>query len=330
LRVRVLKLLAILVITCAVTVPSAAQFGRLKSLAKEKLGIPEKKEQKQEESQPAKKTTKTTEAPVADSKEPPPPPDNPTPGKKRSTASPEPRDPGYVEVKAVLPAGTTIKPSMEVRRKRGATPEVTMLGKKRHAPGSTAEITYKLVNLDATGIAAVRAHKPCNTVTDFRVVSPTEVKITLKMPDQQYGSTCSLEFRAEDGAYLTYAQLEYMGKDSWARHLKEEEQRREAALPAAERAKLARQRMGKVWAVEFADGGKDTWTLLRAESNGMSFTFKNGAGKVMQVLYSGGTVSITNDNCMMQASVEAGNADGMTVGECGTHAMGTKWTARIQ
>lgn len=311
-----LTVFVVLVLACATSTVGYAQFGRLKSLAKDKLGVNKAEQQKstqeQQEAPDAAPKTQSTQQ---------------TQG-SQSNGLPE----GYGEAKATYAPGVTPNTGFDVNRRGGPTPEARVAGEKQLEPGKTQDVVFDMTNIDATGFAAVRGYKPCNNITAFQVMSAKKVKLTIALPEEQQSGSCYLYFRSAAGKTVFSANAPYLGVREAKERAKMEEMQRQARLPMDQQAAIAKKKIGKLWAVEFATGKKDTWSFVRQDpDNPVSFKFKNVAGKTVEVNYMAGNLMISaGENCMMQAQIEGTTASGVAIGEgCGV-PMATKWTANIQ
>jgi len=156
----------VLALSCLLCAGSAqAQFGKLKDLAKDKMGLGSKEEQKPS-AEPA--------------------------GKNKGS---------FGEAKATYAAG--VKKSVAVKRQSGRTPEANIASNAdaNIAPvstGSSQQVTIKISHLDARQFDSVRAYGPCNKISNFQVLSATQMKVTIDLTANKSAGSCPLYFRTGD------------------------------------------------------------------------------------------------------------------------------------
>ena len=137
-----------------VTGAAQGQFGKLKSLAQEKLGNKAKD-------------------------------DNPAKGP-------------FGEAKATYAPG--VKKSVDVSRKSGPSPEASITAADS---GRSQVVTIKVTQLDARQFDAVRGYSPCNKLTNFQILSATQMKVTIDLTENKSGGTCSLYYRSGGNTVFT-------------------------------------------------------------------------------------------------------------------------------
>jgi hypothetical protein len=264
-----------------------AQFGKLKSLTKQKLGV------------------QTTQQDAA------------SPAEDNSSSDEE------GEAKAIYAPG--VKKSLNVRRKGDPTPEATASAIEG---GRKQEVSIAISKVDATIFDAVRGYKPCNRLENFRILSPTQVKVTIDLTGIQQTDDCSIYFVSGDRPVL-YANLDVMGRESVEEKRRADAMQSESQLSADQQLALGKKRMGKLWTVTFANGKTDRWTLTAPSGDGISYRFKSASGKSVEITHSLGAAMIQMGDCTMQARIEGKSAEGVALDSCGVPA-GTKFTAAIQ
>ncbi|MDR3793768.1 MAG: hypothetical protein P4L03_10350 [Terracidiphilus sp.] len=85
-----------------------------------------------------------------------------------------------------------VKKSVNVSRQSGGTPEASMA---TATSGRSQTITVKLSHIDARQFDAVQSASPCNKLSNFQILSATQVKVTIDLTGAKPGS-CSLYFRS--------------------------------------------------------------------------------------------------------------------------------------
>ena len=142
-------------LACLLMAGSAqSQFGKLKSLAEQKLGSKAKDE-------------------------------NPAKGP-------------YGEAKATLAPG--VKKSVDVSRKSGPTPEASITAADS---GRSQVVSIKVGQIDAKQFDSVRGYSPCNKLSNFQILSASQLKVTIDLTDNKSGGTCSLYFRSGGNTLFT-------------------------------------------------------------------------------------------------------------------------------
>ena len=146
-----------------------AQFGQLKSLAKDKLGM----------------KSKEARNPAAEAE-----------GQNKGSAG---------EAKATFAPGVKKIKSVDVSRQSGPTPEASASRQSGPAPdaniaaiesGRSQEVSIKVSHVDARQFDAVRGYSPCNKLSNFQILSATQMKVTIDLKENKSGRTCSLYFRS--------------------------------------------------------------------------------------------------------------------------------------
>ena len=142
-------------LSCLLIIGSAqAQFGKLKSLAKDKLGMQSKD--------------------------------------KDSAANTDSQNKGTAgEAKATYAPG--VKKSLNVSRQNGPSPEANIAAVDS---GRSQVVTIRVSNMDARQFDAVRGYNPCDKLTNFQILSATQMKVTIDLSASHSGGTCSLYFRS--------------------------------------------------------------------------------------------------------------------------------------
>lgn len=289
-----LQLIAVAVLCLLVAGIAQAQFGKLKSLAKEKLKAQPQEEQKSE-SVPA-------------------------------TASRDSLSEDEGEVKATYAPG--VQKSLDVWRKGGPTPEAT--GGEMES-GRKQTISLKFTNVDARLIDSVRSYKPCNKLEGFQIVSPTEVKVSVDLTGSTDAAsdTCYFNFRSA-GKTVLQADVEVLGQDNVKQKRRDAAMQQEMQLPAQQQLALARQKIGKLWTVQFANGKTDRWALVGpSPEDDTKYRFKAANQQVLDIGYTAGTAIILMGECMMQAVIEDKSVEGTALTSCSV-PMGTRFTATVQ
>jgi len=111
------------------------------------------------------------------------------------------------EVKANYAPGVKKGKSLEVSRQSAGTPEANSAARKNStAPqaeiaaienGRSHEVPIKLSHLDARQLDGVQGYKPCTKLTNFVILSATQMKVTIDLTDNKAAGTCSLSFRSD-------------------------------------------------------------------------------------------------------------------------------------
>jgi hypothetical protein len=271
---------------------SWAQFGKLKSLAKDKLGVQTQQSQGPE-----------TAAPVATN---------------------DPVTEEESEVRATYAPG--VQKSLDVWRKKGPTPEVRGGDME---DGRKQDVVVTVSNVDARLFDAVRAYKPCNKIESFQILSATKVKLTIDLTGGTSGENCSLSFR-QGGRIIAYADINVLDRETAKQNHMVNAMQSESQLPYEQQVALGKKRIGKVWTVKFANGRTERWTLVGpVPDSDISYRFKSASGKIMEILYSVGTATIKTGECTMQAPIRDNSAEGVAMDGCDV-PLGTKFTALIQ
>lgn len=289
-RLNRLQVVGIVVLCLIVAGIAQAQFGKLKSLAKDKLGVQNSEQQKSEA--------------------------------KSEDDSPLSEEEG--EARATYASG--VKKSLDVRRRGDPTPEVTASAIQA---GRKQEVSIAISKIDATAFDAVRGYKPCNRLENFRILSPTQVKVTIDLTGVQQADDCSIYF-VSGGRPVVYANIDVMGKEAVEEKRRQDAMQSEAQMPSDQQIALGKNRIGKLWTVKFANGKTDRWTLTApAEEGSVTYRFKSASGKNVEITHSLGAAMIQMGECTMQARIEGKSAEGVALDSCGV-PVGTKFTAAIQ
>lgn len=152
-----------LIFACLLTAGSAqAQFGKLKSLAKDKLG-----------SQAKDSATQAAghfgEAKAAYA-----------PGVQKGKSLDVPRQ-----------HGGTGEASSRQQSASGAAPVASIAAIQG---GISQDVTIKISRGDARQFDLVRGYSPCNKIKGFQILSPTQAKVTIDLAGNTASGTCSLSF----------------------------------------------------------------------------------------------------------------------------------------
>ena len=106
----------------------------------------------------------------------------------------------YGEVKATLAPG--VKKSVSVKRQSSGTPVATSSAASgggsanvAATSGSPQTVTIKVSHIDATQFDAVRGYSPCNKLSNFQILSATQMKVTIDLTANKSSGTCALYFR---------------------------------------------------------------------------------------------------------------------------------------
>lgn len=110
---------------------------------------------------------------------------------KKPAAAQTPEKGPAGEAKATYAAG--VKKSLNVTRKAGATPEATIAAVDG---GKLQELAIKVANVDARQFDAVRAYSPCGKLSNFQILSATQMKVSVDLTEKKSGGTCQLYFVA--------------------------------------------------------------------------------------------------------------------------------------
>jgi hypothetical protein len=93
------------------------------------------------------------------------------------------------EAKAVFAPG--VNKSLDVSRKSSGTPEANIAAV---AGGRPQDVTIKISNMDARKFDGVRGYSPCNKISNFKILSATQMKVTIDLTGNKSDATCSLYF----------------------------------------------------------------------------------------------------------------------------------------
>ena len=99
-----------------------------------------------------------------------------------------------------------VKKTVVVKRKTSGTPEApTVTGGHTSAKsGHPQTLAIKVEHVDARQFDAVRGDGSCKKVSDFVILSASQLKVTVDLTASKPGSDCSLSFRVgEDVIYFT-------------------------------------------------------------------------------------------------------------------------------
>ena len=121
----------------------------------------------------------------------------------------------YGEAKATLAPGVKKMPavkSVDVERQSSGTPEAHMTsarsGKAPQATGTPAatmaaassgkpqEVVIKVSQIDARQFDAIRGYGPCKKLSNFQILSATQMKVSIDLSGSKSSGTCSLYFRS--------------------------------------------------------------------------------------------------------------------------------------
>jgi len=166
-RLSKIQVVAVTLVCLFIAGTAQAQFGKLKSLG-EKVGVVSKD-------------------------------DNPAKGP-------------YGEAKASLAPGVQKAKSVDVSRQSGGTPEARAshpsggAGEANIAAfesGRSQDVSIRVSHVDARQFDAVRGYSPCNKLTNFQILSATQMKVTIDLSASKSGGTCSLYFRSGGNTVLS-------------------------------------------------------------------------------------------------------------------------------
>jgi len=157
--------------------PAQGQFGKLKDLAKDKLGSKAKDNQD--------KATATAQ----DSAE-----HKGVAGEAKATYAP-----GVKKVSAT--------PSVAVSRRGGGSPEANVSssrgggspvkgGTSQVQGGSSQVVSIRVSGIDARQFDAVRGYGTCNKLSNFQILSATQLKLTMDLTAVKSNGSCTLYFRS--------------------------------------------------------------------------------------------------------------------------------------
>ena len=114
----------------------------------------------------------------------------------------------YGEAKATLAPG--VKKTVAVSRKSSGTPEAKSSAgsggsgaTSAATVGSSQTVTIKVSNVDAREFDAVRGYSPCNKLSNFQILSATQMKVTIDLTAAKSGGNCSLYFRTGNETVFT-------------------------------------------------------------------------------------------------------------------------------
>lgn len=120
----------------------------------------------------------------------------------------------YGEAKATYAPGVkkiSVVKSVDVERESSGTPEAHMSSRGSKAPqqagppsttmapaasGKPQEVLIKIANMDARQFEAIRGYGPCKKLSNFQILSATQMKVSVDLTDNKSTGTCSLYFRA--------------------------------------------------------------------------------------------------------------------------------------
>jgi len=169
--------------------PAQGQFGKLKDLAKEKLSSKSKDAQS--------KGTSTAQDDIA----------------HKGPAG---------EAKATFAPGVKKAKSVDVPRRGGGTPEANVSasrgggspakgGTSQVQGGSSQVLSIRVSGVDAREFDAVRGYGTCNKLSNFEILSATQLKVTIDLTAAKSNGTCSLYFRS-GGQTVFSSDVSYKGK----------------------------------------------------------------------------------------------------------------------
>jgi len=73
------------------------------------------------------------------------------------------------------------------------TPATTMAPA---ASGKPQDVLIKIANMDARQFDAIRGYGPCKKLTNFQILSATQMKVSIDLTDNKSTGTCDLYFRS--------------------------------------------------------------------------------------------------------------------------------------
>jgi hypothetical protein len=154
-KLRTLQIAAVTLACLLISVSMQGQFGKLKSLAKDKLSM----------------------------------------------------DGAGSEVKATYAPGVKKGKSLNVTRQNAGTAEASRASAQSStapqaviAPvdsGRSQDVTIKVSHVDARQLDGVQGYKPCTKLSNFQILSPTQMKVTIDLTGNKPAGTCSLSFRSD-------------------------------------------------------------------------------------------------------------------------------------
>jgi hypothetical protein len=173
-RLSKFQVVAVTLACLLITGATQAQFGKLKSIAKDKLGMQPK-------------------------------------GDQPASAGPSA---GAGEAKVTYAPG--VKKSVAVSRQRSGTPEAktaikTGANSTDTVSGGLQVVTLKVSNMDARQFDSVQANSPCNKLSNFQIMSATQMNVTIDISQNKSDRTCSLYFKS-GGDVVFYATVPIHGK----------------------------------------------------------------------------------------------------------------------
>jgi hypothetical protein len=77
--------------------------------------------------------------------------------------------------------------------------------------GKPQEVLIKIANMDARQFDAVRGYGPCKKLSNFQILSATQMKVSVDLTDKKSSGTCSLYFRS-GGETMFSSSLAIKGK----------------------------------------------------------------------------------------------------------------------
>ena len=107
----------------------------------------------------------------------------------------------YGEAKATLAPGQ--KKPAKVQRISSGTAEATNSGAGGGGAtspaviGSPQTVTLKVSGIDARQFDAVRGYSPCNKLSNFQILSATQLKVTIDLTGAKSSGQCALYFRSD-------------------------------------------------------------------------------------------------------------------------------------
>jgi len=111
------------------------------------------------------------------------------------------------EVKATYAPGVKKGKSLNVSRESAGTGEASRASSSSStAPqaiipaidsGRSQDVAIKVSHMDARQIDGVQGYKPCTKLSDFQILSATQMKVTIDLTGNKPAGTCSLSFRSD-------------------------------------------------------------------------------------------------------------------------------------
>jgi hypothetical protein len=126
------------------------------------------------------------------------------------------------EAKATLAPGVHKAKSINVSRSSGGSPEANVSsaqggasqvhgGTSQVQAGSPQVLLIKVSQVDARQFDTVRGYGPCNKLSNFQILSATQLKVTIDLTAAKSNGTCPLYFRSS-GETVFSADVSYKTK----------------------------------------------------------------------------------------------------------------------